>query len=61
MLDNQELFLLHWVTRKKTGKITNSTPYEKRPDFLHSCQEILDDLYFLGDTMTKSGKSDEVR
>ncbi len=30
MLDNQELFLLHWVTRKKTGKITSSTPYTRK-------------------------------
>ena len=29
MLDNQGLFLLYWVTRKKTHKIASSTPYTR--------------------------------
>ena len=46
-----------WVTRKKAGKIASPTSYTRNSSFLCIIAEKkMDDLYFLGYAMTKSGK-----
>ena len=47
-----------WVTRKKAGKIASPTSYTRNSSFLCIIAEKkMDDLYFLGYAMTKSGKN----